>query len=248
MRILPFLLLFAVIGSGSGCTKPEETTYHGKMWNGEAEALTVDIYRTMDDYNNAANMLKRVVVPASGEAEIPKELESGVTYYADVYSEGYSLTNWGIDPSLPVANTTPDMGIAVRLLVRSTSVRKMLLKDNLTSTTWSAFAVDGIGDDTWDSLPEYHRYRKFVFRRDLTGAYIYRTSMGQEEEMPFRILHVLGVSHFTILFTGSDASGIAFTLSPYIDFEGNVRLDTMSTSTTFPPSGQNQYRYFFARD
>ena len=124
----------------------------------------------------------------------------------------------------------------------------MLLKDNLASTTWTAFAVERIGDDTWNSLPEYQRYRKFVFRRDMTGAYFYRTSMGQDVEMPFRILNLVSISQFMITFTGAGTSAGTFTLSPYIDHDGNVRLDTMSTLPSFPPTGSDQNRYFFARE
>ena len=78
MRIAFYFVVVILIGAWTGCTKMEETTYHGKMWNGNAEALTVDFYRTIDDYHNVENMLERVVVPSNGEAEIPNELESGV--------------------------------------------------------------------------------------------------------------------------------------------------------------------------
>ncbi|RYZ55774.1 MAG: hypothetical protein EOP49_02140 [Sphingobacteriales bacterium] len=173
----------------AGCKKEENSTpterydfvnYTGKL-------LTMDFYKTRSDYNLGQKLLKRILVDSAASID----LEPGVTYYLDWYSEDYLTSNWQNGKTegetLPPYKFETESGVNV-LNVSLPPDREdfsynrvLLLSGSKSQQTWRAngFYPDFGTSDVWDQMPVWQKELTFTFKKDFSVECSYRDSTGK---------------------------------------------------------------------
>jgi hypothetical protein len=140
--------------------------------------ITLDVYGSLDDYNNTRGCISKHHIPASATVEI--FLDTRRSYWVDWYTPDYSFTNW-VDskhsgggpfsdaqplPQIDVAMEDDHFNIQVS---KMDSSRSVLLNDTGLSSTWQTRISD---------VPELNGTHTFRLGRDFSCAYTYEGDAG----------------------------------------------------------------------
>jgi hypothetical protein len=246
-NVLLSIALFAVCATG--CKKTDEPIYHGKIRNTLNQPVHVDFYSSQADYNTNSNAAAKTVIPPYGDYEIPQHFEGGAKYYMDWFTEDYLNTNWGNETSFNVPNITPDMDPALSISQRFTYARRIFINGNQSSVKWKAVDADQGGSSVWASLSANQRSREIIINKDLTGTYSYKDDFGTVQKMDFRYFANNGGSSpgSIFVFFNTSGGGSNYQLSAAMTNSGTLILDTIQTTSFFPPENSSFYTYYFAR-
>ena len=228
-----------------GCKKFEDD-YHGQIWSNNDYDVTLDFYASKDDYSNNRNVVKSLLLPAHGKVDVPREFETGQKLYLDWYSQDYTNTNWGVDPTFTVASITKEIDPAITIQSRSTPARRIWLDGNKTATSWKAFNAFYSTSSNWPWMTEGQKNRRFTVRKSMTGTYTYSDQDGVEQTMEFTCFSgaVSGPTVFVSMFLSFGASSSVYNIVPATNGPV-VYSDTVFTPKGFPPSYMSSYMYFY---
>lgn len=187
MNITKLLLTAATISMlGTSCTPEKKGVkqYDYTYTNKTGKDITINIYKTVSDYNANSNAYITGVATANGGTFVvpSSDFDPGIRYYVDWYSPDYTYTNWqnrqGFYDEFQTSFIPTYQNNRNALESVNDYARPMFLGggDDLEST-W--VAVDGVaypgGNTTeWADLPESYKYRKITFRKDFSCTYTYQ--------------------------------------------------------------------------
>src|ERR1043165_9600450 len=92
-----FTIAAAIALGSSSCekTKSGVTPYNYTYDNKTGKDINIDIYQSLDDYNNNRNVYIHGVAPAGGSFTVAStDFAAEQKYYVDWYSNDYTYTNW----------------------------------------------------------------------------------------------------------------------------------------------------------
>ncbi|HLO71643.1 MAG TPA: hypothetical protein VK167_12275 [Flavipsychrobacter sp.] len=185
-NVIAALLCAAVLIS---CKKKTTDNTDITIVNRIDKSVTVSIYPTMDDYNNATNVVVRKVVGASSNEIIPgNTLTAGKTYYMDWHTDNYYQTNWFND-KYPQSGSqvaiTPVPGNNTYYTEPSFTgnARTVYLAKNGTSSKWLAVNAYMFSSRTgyvsfWSNLSANERYHEITIHKNFIADYSHKNSAG----------------------------------------------------------------------
>ena len=246
-KAVPGVLLIAICATG--CKKAEEDVYHGKIRNTLNQPVHVDFYATEDGYNTNTSPAASTVIAPNGEYEIPRHFEGGSKYYLDWFTEDYLNTNWGTQTNFNIPNITPEMDPAMAIGQRFSYSRRIFINGNQPTVRWKAVDAKAGGTSVWASLNASERAREIIINKDLTGTYSYKDDFGFVQQMNFNYFANSSGSLPTSIFVFFNMSGGGsnYQLSPAASTSGAIVLDTIQTTSFFPPENSSFYTYYYAR-
>lgn len=161
--------------------KQYDYTYTNKT----GKDILIDIYPTLQDYNNNTNpYLKGVAVANGGTYVIPSsDFVPEQKYYVDWYSSDYTYTNWqnrqGFYDEFVTA-FVPTFQSNWNKLESVNDYARLVFLNGGAATESKWVAVDGVaypgGNYTeWADLPARYKYRKMTFRKDFSCALYYQS-------------------------------------------------------------------------
>lgn len=130
----------------------------------DTPALTVNLFLNREDYYNDRNIVKTYIIPANIDS-IEVDLDSNTTYYYDVYSDDYTMTNWASWPYLSYSFKTNIRSGRYRVNNSLEIHRPLLLPDNKPSK-WVAVGSFVKAGSTWDTMSAEGRNKSIVFQRN----------------------------------------------------------------------------------
>jgi hypothetical protein len=180
--------LAALLWLGS-CTRIDNTQQVANytFTNSMHVPLRMDLYPSMEDYNNNRNLLQSYQLESGATLSMP--LEVGKVYGIDWYSEGYRYSNW-VNRSFfgggatPTVHTLPYLGAAESGGQLSLSTdgedtsRSILLNGSGTSSTWEARI---------DDASKYKGRHTFVFGKDFRCSYTLVTDKTQYRQLTYGV-------------------------------------------------------------
>jgi hypothetical protein len=181
---LALAFLFALLLSAAyGCKKKNDHT-DVTFVNHIDRPITMDIYGSMDDYNENKNRIMRKVLQQNEVLVLTKEaLPPNKTYYADWYDDNHFYNNWFNDASKPeraFVSFTPVPGNNTYYIEPDTkgNAKTVFLDKTGTRTNWKAVdAFQGSSQSSyvsvWDDLTENERVQEISIRKDFTALYSY---------------------------------------------------------------------------
>ncbi|MBL7719556.1 MAG: hypothetical protein JNL72_12015 [Flavipsychrobacter sp.] len=201
MNITKLLLTAASVGLLATSCTPEKKgvqQYEYTYTNSTANDIRVDIYGSLEDYNNNRNLYMSGIATANGGTYVvpSSEFEANKQYYVDWYSSDYTYTNWQNRQGFYDEFSTgfiPTYQKNRNALQSVTDYARLVFLDggNGTETRW--VAVDGVaypgGNTTeWADLPENYKYRKMTFRKDFSCTLYYKDDAGlfRNSKLTFR--------------------------------------------------------------
>jgi hypothetical protein len=172
------IILFFIMDA---CVKPiQQLPDHSfKIINTSSISLQIDIYRTKQDYYNNVNVFFSGMVPAydslSMKAARP---DSNTTYYYDIYSPGFTATNWG-DSDFSFTTTGINVHSFILPGVNYGLFRTTFLNGNNPSTIWNAVnRYDNSYNSIWQSLTASQQYKQLIIQKSLTGYVFQKDNSG----------------------------------------------------------------------
>lgn len=184
-----------------GCKKKTTDNTDITIVNRVDKSVTVSIYPTMDDYNNATNVVVRKVIAASSNEVIPgNTLVAGKTYYMDWHTDNYYQTNWFNDKypqSGAQVAITPVPGNNTYYTEPSFSgnARTIFLAKSATSTKWHAVNAYMYSQSTgyvsfWNNLSANERTHEITIHKNFIADYSHKNSSGASvtDYLPFKVM------------------------------------------------------------
>ena len=186
MNITKLLLTAACVSIlATGCTQQNEGVkqYDYTYTNNTGKDIRIDIYNTIDDYNNNTNpYLKGVAVANGGTYVIPSsDFVPNQKYYVDWYTDDYTYTNWqnrqGFYDEF-ITSFVPTYQSNFNKLESVNDYARIVFLNGGAAPESKWVAVDGVaypgGNYTeWADLPERYKYRKMTFRKDFSCTLYY---------------------------------------------------------------------------
>lgn len=194
-------LLFACLSAAlclAACSKddnkepaPYEFQLKIQRNNTDITPVNIRIYKTQDDYNNAANVYFAGKTDVqTGRCQIPLDtLEKDREYFVDWYTDDYRNHNWNRDnfPVKITLRTNEKTGYYQSIGGGfEDSVRILYLNggDKLESV-WNAIGATEYGNDVWNQLPAYKKSVRITLRRNLVGELVTKDANGTEVKQSF---------------------------------------------------------------
>lgn len=177
-------LLLAAITITPGCKKSDKDkdaikdyTFSLKLGSPVQQANVV-LYRSREDYYTLTNPVVSGRTDAEGTYVIPaSKLVKGTTYYADIYTDDYSYSNWSGDNLIREFvygdnNSFSNYGYKTTISSPNEQWRMFYLDGNKLGTDWKAVDAREPGTGSvWNSISAADQLRKIRFNRDATAAY-----------------------------------------------------------------------------
>ncbi len=197
-KIIVALLCAAAIAS---CKKSTNDNTDVTIVNRVDKSVTVSIYPTMDDYNNATNAVVRKVVGANANEVISGNMFTpGKTYYMDWHTDSYYQTNWFNDKypqSGAQVAITPVAGNNTYYTEPSFTgnARTVYLSKSASSTKWHAVNAYMYSQSTgyvsfWSNLSVNERYHEVTIHKNFIADYNHKNSSGTTltDYLPFKVM------------------------------------------------------------
>ncbi len=222
------------------------------------KSVTVSIYPTMDDYNNATNVVVRKVIPAnSNEIISANTLAAGKTYYMDWHTDNYYQTNWFNDKypqSGAQVAITPVPGNNTYYTEPSFAgnARTIYLAKSGTSSKWHAVNAYMYSLSTgyvsfWSSLSANERFQEVTIHKNFIADYNHKNASGTTvtDYIPFKVMRT---EDAYIEFKASGDSSLGQMVSGMLPTAAAPSYKSNSKDTVLALLPNSDYYFMMVRD
>ena len=188
MNRISLSVALSIIIMTAACHKPQsagstkfttsDTFVHVR--NNQPIQVTLDLYKTQNDYNNNTNRYYSCLIPREGEFDIPISLiDTSFSYYYDLYSADYTFTNWAAGSFRTVKFGEFGQAFFDVPNFQFSGLRPTYLLGNNVSANWKAVNFYGPGFDAeWASLNDNKRYKVLTLYKSLNAVIYSKDSLG----------------------------------------------------------------------
>lgn len=183
------LLTLLCLIAGWGCKKKPKDNTEVTFVNRLSKKVTLDIYKSFDDYSNGTNVMLRKTISANEKSIIPgSSFNIGSTYYMDWYTDDLKNNNWFND-AYPSTGTkiafAPKPGGNTYYIEPGYGGpgRKTFLDVSTNTTSWRAVNAYLFSSSTgyvsyWGMITENERYQRITVLKNFKAAYNHKRGDG----------------------------------------------------------------------
>ncbi len=222
-----------------------------------SKKVTLDVYRTFEDYANSTNPILRKTLAANEKSIYPEGmLVNGTTYYMDWYTDDLYNNNWFNDkfptPGSQVAFTPQPSNNTYYLETGfKGKARLTFLGVNSNQSTWTAVNAYLFSNSTgyvsyWNQITQNEKYRAVTVKKDCVAEYSYKNASGSvvTDNMDFKVQNTDNAYIEFIDLSGNSLGYMSTGTSPVAAPPDYASTSTDSVLALFPNSS---YYYLLIR-